>query len=345
VTSALGTVLLSDAVLVAQTRNASDVHLTPGQPPMVRIDGTLERLGDELVSRYDLDALEAAFLADGDRRRLRDCGDVTAICTHHGCLLRVHAFRTGEGTGFAFRFLERELRTLGELGVPEVMGRLARRQSGLAIVSGPTGSGKSTSLAAILATLSAEEPKKIVTIEDPIEYPIHGGKAVVVQRQIGRDVTDFAQAVRGALRSDPDVIAIGEMRDHETVAAAIVAAETGHLVLATLHAADSAQTVDRLVDAFSAQNAEAVRGRIAQVLLGVMCQRLVKRANGGRVLAAELLVATDAVRHMIRDGKHHQLPTVIATGRRFGMQSLDGHLCDLVAAGVVTGVEAERVRS
>jgi twitching motility protein PilT len=183
-----------------------------------------------------------------------------------------------------------------------------------------------------------------MTIEDPIEYRLDSLRSVVVQRQVGRDAASFADAISGALRSDPDVIVIGEIRDTATVAAAIVAAETGHLVLATLHTGDAPHSIDRLVDAFPSERTEYVRGRIAHVLLCSISQRLVQRANGaGRCVAAEVLVVNDAVRHMIRDGKHHQLPSVMATGRRFGMQTLEAHLSDLVTCGTVTADTADAV--
>lgn len=343
-TSALGTVLLSDALHAAHMRNASDLHLAPLLPPILRVDGRLEPWNGPGLSAADLEGVAIAFLDESERKSLELIGDVTSTIVDAGVPIRVHAQRTFRGNAFALRFLASAVPSFASLDLPPVLAQIIRRPHGLVVLGGPTGSGKSTTLASLVATMNEEMARKIITVEDPIEYRIDSKKSIVVQRQVGRDVPSFAQAVLGALRSDPDVIVIGEMRDPSTVAAAVTAAETGHLVLATLHTADPPQSIDRLVDAFPAERAEYVRARLAHVLVGVVSQRLVERANGaGRRAAAEILIVTDAVRHMIRDGKQHQLPTVMATGRRFGMQTLEMHLAELTAAGQVSAAAARRL--
>ncbi len=335
-TNALGAVLLDDALHAARTLGASDLHLAPFVPPMLRIDGVLQPRTGPGLSADDLAHLERRFLNDDERCRLTESGDVTSTMADGDATIRVHASRLTAGTTFALRFLAGRIPSPQAIGIPAIIGTLALRPSGLVVIGGPTGSGKSTTLASLVDALRREQAKKIITIEDPIEYRMESGRSLVVQREVGSDVETFEQAIRGALRSDPDVIVIGEMRDHATVAAAIVAAETGHLVLATLHTADAVQTVDRLIDALGGERSQGVRGRIAQVLLAATSQRLMRRFGGaGRVMATEVLVSTDSVRHMIRDGKQHQLPNVIATGRRFGMQSLESHVAELSCAGAV----------
>ncbi len=344
-TSALATVLLSDALHAAETRGASDVHLVPGLPPVLRIDGRLEAYVGSGISADDLEQIALSLLSDAERERMNDVGDATATVVEGGTTIRAHAARTTDGVSVTLRFLARKVPLPRSLELPEILSELARSSRGLFMLGGPTGSGKSTTLASLIAMLNETSERKIITVEDPVEYRIAPKRSLIVQRQVGRDVRTFAQAIRGALRSDPDVIVIGEMRDSETIFAAITAAETGHLVLATVHTGDAPQSIDRLVDAFPSDRAEHARGRIANVLLAVVCQRLIPRAAGsGRQLAAEVLVATDAVRHMIRDGKHHQLPSVIATGRRFGMQTLEADLSSLVARGAITPACAEAAR-
>ncbi len=311
---------------------------------MLRVDGRLEPCQGPGLEAHDLAALASVLLSEHERDLLERDGDVTARIVENAVPVRVHATRTADGISLALRFLRADVPSLQELELPHVLAELIRRPHGLIVLGGPTGSGKSTTLAALVALMNDEMSRKIITIEEPIEYRLASKQSLIVQRQVGRDVAGFASAVSGALRSDPDVIVIGEMRDSATVAAAITAAETGHLVLATLHTGDSAQSIDRLVDAFLAERAEYVRGRLAQTLVGIVCQRLVARSSGiGRCVAVEILVVTDAVRHMVREGKHHQLPTVMSTGRRFGMQTLDAHLAELAASGTIAAAVADAI--
>lgn len=341
-TTPLASVLLSDILHTAKQRDASDVHLVPTLPPFLRVDGQLEPCDGPGVPGEDLRVLADCFLGVEGRTTFEHCGDATVVVSAEDRPIRVHVSRIRDGVSLALRFLARRVPEVAALGVPASINHLIKRSSGLLIIGGPTGSGKSTTLASIVAAINAEMSRKIITIEDPVEYRLASIRSVIVQREVGRDVGSFSEAVSGSLRSDPDVIVIGEMRDSHTVAAAIAAAETGHLVLTTLHTADAPQAVDRLLDAFPAEHADYVRSRIAHVLLAVISQRLIPRAQtGGRVLAAEVLIVNDAVRHMIRDGKQHQLQSVMATGRRFGMQTLGAHLAELQAAGSIGQQQAD----
>jgi twitching motility protein PilT len=308
---------------------------------MLRIDGRLEPYESPALSHEDLASISARLLNEAAQETLDRVGDVTATISRENGIVRVHAQRAG-GVALALRFLARRIPNFEELGLPRIVLDLSARPHGMLLVAGPTGSGKSTTLASLVAGIAAGGRRKIITIEDPIEYEIPNGASIVVQRQIGRDVSSFSAAIKGALRSDPDAIVVGEMRDCETMAAAMDAAETGHLVLATVHAGDAVQCVDRIVNAFSERGVDYERMRLAQTLLGIVVQRLVERATGaGRRAAAEILVATDAVRHMIRDGKQHQFRSAMESGRQFGMQTLRNHLEELAAAGEISRQIAE----
>jgi twitching motility protein PilT len=337
-TAALAPVRLSEVLRVARLRNASDVHLCAGTPPVLRVDGALESQHTMAPTTEELQAVTGALLTPRASELLERCGDATV--THRlddvGAI-RVHAYRTARGTCLAIRLLAPSVPSLETLHLPGVVASFCEKPHGLVIFAGPTGSGKSTSLAALIDRMNRTQSRHIVTIEDPIEYEHTSNRSVVNQRELGRDVGTFAEAVYGALRSDPDVILVGEMRDPQTMHAALTAAETGHLVLTTLHTGDASQTVERIVGAFEGDKQEQVRMQLAQTLAGVVCMRLLPRANGqGRRLAAEVLVGTDAVRSTIRDGKTHQLRNIISTNRQIGMQTLEAHLSDLVARREVT---------
>jgi twitching motility protein PilT len=335
-------VVVSDAMYAARARRASDLHLVPRLPPVLRVDGKLQPWDGAPIRGEDLDAFARDLLGVENRGLLMRCGDVTTTVVDAGATVRIHAHRVAGGTALSLRFLSDSIPGLSQLGLPPTVAELACRPHGMLVLGGPTGSGKSTTLAALIEMMNREMRRKIITIEDPIEYTIPSKESLIVQRQVGRDVPSFADAVIGALRSDPDVVVIGEMRDPATISAALTAAETGHLVVATLHAGDASQCVDRLVDAFEDRNGRYVRGRIAQVLVGVAAQRLVERAKGtGRRAVVEILVATDAVRHLIRDGRPHQLSTVMTTGRQFGMQTFAMHLSELLSSGDIRAEAAE----
>jgi twitching motility protein PilT len=309
------------------------VHLSAGVAPVLRVDGTLEAQHTLLPTREELSAVTTSLLDEQAQEALRAFGDVT-VSKHvqDAGRVRVHAYRTAEGIALAIRLLAASIPNLDTLHLPPVVAAFADRPHGIVIFAGPTGSGKSTAMAAMIDRINRAQARHIVTIEDPIEYEHRSDRSVVNQRELARDVATYADAVYGALRSDPDVILIGEMRDPQTMHAALTAAETGHLVLTTLHTGDAAQTVDRIVGVFEGDKQEQIRVQLAQTLVGVVCMRLLPRAGGqGRRCAAEILVGNDAVRNIVRDGKTHQLRNVISTSRQLGMQTLEAHLSDLVA--------------
>ncbi|HLI97600.1 MAG TPA: PilT/PilU family type 4a pilus ATPase [Candidatus Baltobacteraceae bacterium] len=332
-TAALGPVRLSEVLRIARLRNASDVHLGAGFPPVLRVDGALETQQTLLPTREEVDAVAASLLGETAREMLARAGDVT-ISKHVEDVgrIRVHAYRSANGTSLAIRLLACGVPSLESLHLPPVVASFAERPHGLVIFAGPTGSGKSTALASIVDRINRGQARHVITIEDPIEYEHRSNRSVVSQRELGRDVSTYADAVRGALRSDPDVVLIGEMRDADTMRAALNAAETGHLILTTLHTGDAAETVDRIVGVFDGDKHEQIRMQLAQTLVAVVCMRLLPRASGqGRRCAAEVLVANDAVRNVIRDGKTHQIRNIISTSRQSGMQTLEAHLSELVA--------------
>lgn len=333
---------LQELVRVAQARNASDIHLRADAPPALRVDGELQILDVPVLDSGETAALAQTLLEPAAQERLERRGDATQS-SHYGgsCSLRVHAYRTANGISVALRLLPLEIPALESLHLPAAVSAFTERPHGLVIVTGPTGSGKSTALAAMADRINRSRAAHILTIEDPIEFVHVQRRCIITQREVGRDVPTFADAVYGALRSDPDVILLGEMRDMDTMHAALTAAETGHLVFATLHTGDTPQAVDRIASAFPAAAQERVRTQIAQTLVGIAGVRLIPRACGtGRRSAAEVLVATDAVRNVIRDGKVHHLRNILATSRSAGMQTLESALSELVLRGEVGIAEA-----
>lgn len=335
---------LLDAIHAARDRKASDVHLGAGMPPVLRVDGVLERTPEPPLTCCDVDEIAALVMTEHEMTRLAADGDVTTAWTEPDVgTTRVHAYRAQRGLAIAIRLFDRKIPSLESLALPDAVGSLAYSERGMVILAGPTGSGKSTTMAALVDRINAERPRRIVTIEDPIEYRHESRSSVVTQREIGRDTPSLRAALHGALRADPDVIVVGEMRDAESMAAALTAAETGHLVLTTLHTGDAAQTVERIVDASSGELQSQIRTQLAQVLVAVACQHLVRRAGGtGRRAAVELLVGTDAVRNLIRESKGHQLKNAMATGRRFGMQTLEQHIAELLRDREIDAADARR---
>ena len=322
---------LAELLRLARSKNASDLHVAPNLLPVLRVDGRLEQFGTR-TSPHECALMSDELLDEVSRERLGEFGDATIAYrdAELGCF-RIHAYRTREGVSFAMRLLALSIPTLESLHLPSAVAAFAQRQSGLVLFAGPTGSGKTTALAALIDRINRQDPRHIITIEDPIEYEHASYKAMVSQREVGRDVQSFAGALTGALRSDPDVILVGELRDAETMRAALTAAETGHLVFATLHTGDSPQTIDRIIDAFPSEAQTQVRVQLSQTLLAVVCLRLIPRLSGpGRRAAAEVLLGNDAVRNLIRDQKTHQVRNVIATSRQSGMQTLESHLSELV---------------
>jgi twitching motility protein PilT len=327
--------------VVAQ--QGSDLHVTVGSPPTIRRDGGLGPIDDAPVwsagkaSRAirSILSLEQQGIFDRDH-------ELDFAYTLHGAGLKTSRFRVNvhqqRGTpGAAFRLIPSEIRHLKSLGIPESVAEFAKLPRGLVLVAGSTGSGKSTTLAALVDLVNSTRADHIVTVEDPIEFLHAHKKSVVTQREVGADTASFASALKHVLRQDPDVILIGELRDLETIQVALTAAETGHLVFATLHTQSAAQTVDRIVDVFPPHQQNQVRSQLAQTLQGVICQALVKSALGnGRVAATEILVTTPAIANLIREGKTHQIESMMQTGRERGMRTLDQHLAELVNTGQVT---------
>lgn len=334
-----------DAIDAARARNASDVHLGSGMPPILRVDGRLERTPDETLTASDVQGIAARLLDERGLARLASDGDLTIALSYPDLgTLRVHLYVATDGPAIAIRLLDRGIPSLESLRLPDAMNAIPERDRGIVILAGPTGCGKSTTMAALVDRINERSARRIVTIEDPIEYRHHSRQSIVTQREIGRDTPDLRAALRGALRADPDVIVVGEMRDAETMAGALAAAETGHLVLTTLHTGDAAQTVERIVDAFSGGLQAQIRAQLAQVLIMVACQHLVRRASGnGRCAVVELLFGTDAVRNLIRESKAHQLQNAMATGRRFGMQTLEQHIAELLRERAIDIGEARRL--
>lgn len=324
-------------------RNASDLHLQVGLPPMLRVDGALAPIDETPV--LDAPAVEKLVLSivdDEQKATLQKDKEVDFSFSFgdYG-RFRVNAFHERGDLAAALRLIPTELRSLQQLGMPKVVGNFANYPRGLVLVTGPTGSGKSTTLAAIVDQINSEQSRHIITIEDPIEYAHHSKKSIVVQREVHYDTYSFGAALRSSLRQDPDVVLIGEMRDLETISAAITLAETGHLVLATLHTNGAAQSVDRIIDVFPAHQQQQIRTQLAGILQAICSQRLVPKIGGGRVVAAEVLVVTGAARNLIREGKSHQLETVIQTGGKEGMQSMDRDLVARIHAGEISYEEAQ----
>lgn len=343
-TAALAPIRLGEVLRVARLRNASDVHLCAGVPPVLRVDGVLETQHTLVPSDEELSAVTASLMNDRAREILASHGDATITQNIDGVgTVRVHAYRTSRGTSLAIRLLAQTIPSLESLALPSVVGTFADKPHGLVIFAGPTGSGKSTTLAAMIDRINRMHARHVLTIEDPIEYEHVSNRSIVNQRELCRDVPTYAQAVHGALRADPDVILVGEMRDPQTMHATLTAAETGHLVFTTLHTGDTAQTIDRIVGVFEGDKQEQIRLQLAQTLIGVVCMRLIPRAGAqGRRSAVEVLLANDAVRNLIRDGKTHQIRNIISTSRQIGMQTLEGHLSDLVARREIS-LDAARV--
>ena len=330
--------LLEDVI----RKRASDLHIQVSLPPMLRIDGSLAPIpGFEPLNEEQVEGLIFAIL-DQDQQQILIKDKEFDFSFAFGDLgrFRVNAFHERGNLAGALRLIPNEIKTIAELGMPQVVNNFAAYPRGLVLVTGPTGSGKSTTLAALIDKINTEKSHHIITIEDPIEFTHKSKKSVIVQREVHYDTYSFSAALRSSLRQDPDVVLIGEMRDLETISAAITIAETGHLVFATLHTNSAAQSIDRMVDVFPPHQQPQVRAQLANILMAICSQRLVPSIGGGRTVAAEILVATPAVRNIIREGKTHQLDAVIQTGADQGMQSMDKTLVGHVQAGTVTYEEA-----
>jgi twitching motility protein PilT len=310
---------------------------------MLRVDGALSPVRDApVLTAENIDDIIFSLL-DEEQKEIYIHDKEIDFSFSYGELgrFRVNAFHEKGNPAGAFRLIPNKIRTIEELGLPEIMNKMTEYPRGLVLVTGPTGSGKSTTLAGMLDRVNRERAQHIITIEDPIEYQHHHKKSIVVQREVHFDTPSFSSALRSALREDPDVVLIGEMRDLETISTAITVAETGHLVFATLHTNSAAQSIDRMIDVFPPHQQQQIRIQLSGILMGIVAQRLVPVIGGGRVAAAEILVVTPAVRNIIREGKTHQLNGVIQTGSEYGMQSMDATLVRLIHDGKISYEEAK----
>lgn len=323
-------------------KRASDLHIQVNVPPMLRIDGKLTPIaGYHTLDEEGVESLVFAILDDEQKQiLLKDKEFDFSFAFGDLGRFRVNAFHERGNLAAALRLIPNEIKSIAELGLPPIINTFANYPRGLVLVTGPTGSGKSTTLAALIDQINGEKAHHIITIEDPIEFTHKSKQSVVVQREVHYDTYSFSAALRSSLREDPDVVLIGEMRDLETISAAITIAETGHLVFATLHTNSAAQSIDRMIDVFPPHQQPQIRAQLANILQTICSQRLIPAIGGGRIAAAEVLIATPAVRNIIREGKSHQLDAVIQTGADQGMQSMDKTLANLVQAGTITYDEA-----
>lgn len=332
---------------MAYTSKASDLHISVGSAPVIRIDGVLHPVEGERVTAAESQAMAEVLMGEGNSGIFNTAGEIDfSYPLDNGVRYRVNVYRQRSGVSIAARSIPAEILSLQQLSMPLILESLAKKPQGLILVTGPTGSGKSSTLAAMIHSINQSESKHIVTLEDPIEFLHSHGKCLVDQREVGSDTHSFASGLRAALRQDPDVILVGEMRDLETISAAVTAAETGHLVLATLHTTDAPQTIDRIIDAFPGHQQNQIRSQLASVMLAVVSQRLFPRATGrGRVCATEILVNTPAVANLIRTEKTHQLKNVMQTSRSLGMHTLEMSIREHLAGGLITSTAAKAYMS
>jgi len=324
--------------------HASDLHVTVNAVPMIRVDGGLRPIESSGVwDRSKVWSALRSILTPQQQAKFDEEHELDLAYTiSANARFRVNIYQQRSSMGAAFRLIPTDIKQLAELGVPESVANFATLARGLVLVTGPTGSGKSTTLAALVDLVNRTRADHIVTVEDPIEFLHTNHRSLVNQREVGSDTHSFTAALKHVLRQDPDVILIGELRDLETISIALTAAETGHLVFATLHTQDAAQTIDRVIDVFPPHQQAQVRSQLAATLRGVVCQTLVKRAQGeGRAVATEVLVTTPAIANLIREGKTYQIPSALQAGRSLGMHTLDQHLADLVNTGQITYVAAQ----
>jgi twitching motility protein PilT len=334
----------AEVLMEVVDRRASDLHVTAGSPPMVRVRGRLTPIdGYPALTPTETREIVYSILSNSQRQKLENSWQIDFAYQIPGrARFRVNAYFQRSSIGAAFRLIPFEVTPLDSLGLPPVVAEFANKPRGLVLVTGPTGSGKSTTLASLIDVINATREEHIMTIEDPIEFLHRHKKCIVNQRELGSDATSFAAALKAALRQDPDVILVGEMRDLETIGTAITAAETGHLVFATLHTQDAPQTIDRIIDVFPSAQQGQIRAQLSVALQGIMTQTLLPTADGaGRCVATEVLVPTAAVRNLIREAKSHQIYSVLQTGGSHGMQTMDASLAQLVRDGKITKQLAE----
>ncbi|MDH5186868.1 MAG: type IV pilus twitching motility protein PilT [candidate division WOR-3 bacterium] len=342
---------IDELLKYAAKYGASDLHLTVGNPPIIRVNGRLKRIPGPSLTAEEVRTLIFSILSEEQRAKLEKKRELDLSYswgtappyikldyqTSDRVRARVNVFLEIVGIGAAFRIIPARIRSLDELPAPESVKELTRRHKGLVLVTGPTGCGKSTTLASMIDFIDHQSCERIITIEDPIEYIFQGKNCLISQREIGVHSTSFASALRACLREDPDVILVGEMRDLETISLALTAAETGHLILSTLHTNNVAETVDRVIDVFPSEQHNYVRQIFANVIMGIISQILAPRKDGrGRVAVMELLIATPAIRNQIREAKSYQIPSLVQTGSQYGMQTMDQCLANLLRKGLIS---------
>lgn len=330
-------------IAFVRLHGGSDIHITEGLPMMIRVDGSLKKLPFQLTDQ-EIRVMILKLLNEKQQKQLLRGLDVDfAVQTETLGRQRIHVFWQRRKLAATIRLLNLNIPTLDDLQLPDILKELVNMPSGLILITGPAGSGKSTTLAAMIEQVNQTQPQHIITIEDPIEYVFQSEKALIHQREVGSDTASFASALRSALREDPDVIMVGEMRDYETISAALAAAETGHLVISTLHTTGAAQTIDRIIDACPFESQNQIRTQLAGVLSGIVTQLLIPADSGqGRILAAGILIGTEAVLNLIRENKCHQLNTVMQGGGANGMQTLNSDLARLVLRGMITADNAKK---
>jgi len=327
---------MQELLTEAADKGASDLHLSSGEPPLLRIHGDLVRTEHPATGPADVGALVNSIMSDAQREAFEAEHEVDFACELPGRgRFRVNVFTHSRGPGAVLRAIPSAMPSLDALQMPPILKELCTRERGLVLVTGPTGSGKSTTLAAMVDVINQTWDAHILTVEDPIEFVHPPKRCLVNQREVGPHTKSFSNALRSALREDPDVILIGEMRDLETISLALTAAETGHLVFGTLHTSSAPKTIDRIIDVFPAGQQGQIRTMLSEALEAVVAQTLLKKKGGGRVAACEVLIGVPAVRNLIREAKLHQIPSMMQTGQRVGMQTLDMALADLVKRGMI----------
>ncbi|MBS3965204.1 MAG: type IV pilus twitching motility protein PilT [Methylomonas sp.] len=332
---------IAELLTFSVKNKASDLHLSAGLPPMIRVDGDIRRINIAALSHKEVHALIYDIMNDKQRRDYEEFLETDFSFALPGVArFRVNAFNQDRGAGAVFRTIPSKVLSLEELAAPKFFEEVCAKPRGLILVTGPTGSGKSTTLAAMINHINCNEYGHILTVEDPIEFVHESQKCLINQREVHRDTLGFNEALRSALREDPDIILVGEMRDLETIRLALTAAETGHLVFGTLHTTSAAKTIDRIIDVFPAAEKDMIRSMLSESLQAVISQTLLKRVGGGRIAAHEIMVGTAAIRNLIREAKVAQMYSAIQTGRKDGMQTLDQNLKELVDRGLVTAKAA-----
>jgi twitching motility protein PilT len=333
---------MADLLQILVDRNGSDLHLTSGTPPQIRVAGRLVPLTQfEVLTPQDTQRLGYSVLNEAQKQKFEEESELDLSFGIQGLArFRCNVYRQRGAVGAAVRVIPYKIRSFDELGLPKVVEQLAERPKGLVLVTGPTGSGKSTTLAAMIDKINSERSEHIMTIEDPIEFVHPHKKCLVNQREVFADTHSFKNALKSILRQDPDVVLVGEMRDLETIAAAITIAETGHLTFGTLHTNSCAQTINRIIDVFPTAQQSQVRAQLSLVLEGVLSQTLAPKVGGGRVMAMEIMVATPAIRNLIREEKIHQIYSALQSGSKYGMQTMNQSLADLVRRHSITREDA-----